>query len=166
MESNKITYEADVCSTDILVRLSALTKGPLLERRKEIRRSFVCAALSAYQIGLDFEVNDLSTNIKSITKCELGDENIISILNQLKSEGVVQHVGGLTYKLEKNVGLPESQQITQPVWKEFLPFLKKQYTDYDLYIDKDARSVFDVVLFKLLTRFEFSSKDLESQIES
>ena len=166
MERNKITYEADVYNTDILVRLSALTKGPLLERRKEIRRSFVYAALSAYQIGSEFEVNDLSTNIKSITKCELGDENIISILNQLKSEGVVQHVGGLKYKLEKNVGLLESQQITQPVWGEFIPFLKKQYTDYDLYIDKDARSVFDAVLFKLLTRFEISSKALESQIES
>lgn len=166
MENNKITYEADVYSTDILVRLSALTKGPLLERRKEIRRSFVCAALSAYQIRSEFGVNDLSTNIKSITRCDLGDENIISILNQLKSEGVVQHVGGLKYKLEKNIGLPESQQITQPVWEEFLPFLKKQYTDYDLYIDKDARSVFDAVLFKLLTRFEISSKALESQIES
>lgn len=166
MENDKMTYGADVYSTNLLVRLSALTKGPLLERRKEIRRSFVYAALSTYQIGSEFEVSDLSTNIKSITKCELGDENIIPILNQLKDEGVVQHVGGLKYKIEKNVELPESQQTTQPVWEEFLPFLKKQYTDYDLYIDKDARSVFDAVLFKLLTRFEISSKALESQIES
>jgi len=166
MNSDKMIHDTDAYGSDILVRLSTITKGPLLERRKEIRRSFVYAALSAYQIGSEFEVNDLSTNIKSITKCELGDENIISILNQLKDEGVVQHVGGLKYKIEKNVELPESQQITQPVWDEFLPFLKKQYTDYDRYIDKDARSVFDAVLFKLLTRFEISSRSLESQIES
>ena len=35
-----------------------------------------------------------------------------------------------------------------------------------MYIDKDARNVFDSVLLKLLTRFTISSKLLENQIES
>jgi len=167
MEYNETTHGEYVeYNTDLLVRLSTLTKGSLLERRKEIHKSLVYATLSTYQLESEFEVKDLSADIKNITKCELDDEDVISILYQFESDGFVQHTGNLNYKTVKNVELPDFQHITQPVWDEFLPFLRKQYGDYDPFIDKDARGVFDSSLLKLLTRFTISSKSIESQIES
>ncbi len=165
-ENNNIMYEDDAPNTDILVRLSVLTKGPLLERRKDIRKSFVLASLSIYRPESEFELKNLSNNIKNITKCELNDEYLITILDILEIENIVQHIDGLKYKLKKKVDLPEFNSLTQLAWEEFLTFLKKQYKDYDPYIDKDARKVFDSVLLKLLTRFSLSSNIFPNQIES
>lgn len=99
-EDNTITREND--PYNILVRLSVLTKGPLLERRKEIRKSFVLSALSLYRPESEFDVKDLKISIKKITKCELNDEDIISILNFLQKDACVEFIGGLKFKL-KNV---------------------------------------------------------------
>jgi len=165
-KDEKITCEEEPQNTDILIRLSVLTKGPLLERRKEIRKSFVLASLSMYKPESEFEIKSLSTNIKTITKCELDSENIISILNYLESENIVQHIGGVKYKLKSKVELPEFSKLTQLSWEEFLTILRKEYPDYDPYIDKDARNIFDSVLLKLLTRFTISSNLLANQIES
>lgn len=161
-----MTCEDESPNTDMLVRLSVLTKGPLLERRKDIRKSFVLASLSTYRPESEFEVKDLSNNIKDITKCEMDNENIISILNILEIENIVQHLDGLKYKLTKEVQLPEFKSLTQPAWEEFLNILKKKYVDYDPYIDKDARNIFDSILLRLLTRFTISSNLLANQIES
>src|SRR3972149_11654485 len=91
--------EEESPNADILVRLSVLTKGPLLERRKEIRKSFVLASLSTFKAESEFEIKDLSKSIKNITKCEIENEIIIDILNQLESEAIIQHIDGLKYKL-------------------------------------------------------------------
>ena len=151
---------------DFLVRLSNITQGPLLERRKEIRKSFVLAALSIFSPESIFQVKDLYDNVKKITRCELDNENIISILNELESEEIVRHLSGLEYQLKKKIEIPDFQQKSQPVWDEFYDFLKNHYKDFDPFIDKDARKVFDCILIELLKRFIISSEPLEHQVES
>jgi len=159
-----------ICGDDrninLLVRLSVLTKGPLLERRKEIRKSFVLAALSLFPIETNFQVADLSRNVKKITKCEIDNENIIVTLNELVNEKVIQHISGLEYKLIKEIEIASFQHKSQSVWEEFSIFLKNQYKDYDPFIDKDARIVLDNILLDILKRFIISSESLDRQIES
>lgn len=161
-EDNTITHEND--PYNILVRLSVLTKGPLLERRKDIRKSFVLSALSLYRPESEFYVKDIKISIKRITKCELNDEDIISILNYLQTD--VEFIGGLKYKLKNAITLPQFNSLTELAWEEFHVFLKTKYADYDPYIDKDAKNLFNSILLKLLTKFAISSKLLEKQIES
>jgi len=151
---------------DILIRLSKLTQGPLLGRRKEIRKSFVLAALSMFSIESNFQVQDLYTKVKTITKCELDNENIISILNELQNEDIVRHISELDYKLIKNIEIPDFQHNSQPIWDEFHIFLKNQYKDFDPFIDKDARNVLDCILIEILKRFIISAEPLEHQVES
>ncbi|MCG2735796.1 MAG: hypothetical protein L6282_05320 [Candidatus Methanoperedenaceae archaeon] len=163
-EDNTITREND--PYNILVRLSVLTKGPLLERRKEIRKSFVLSALSLYRPESEFDVKDLKISIKKITKCELNDEDIISILNYLQKDACVEFIGELKFKLKNVITLPQFNSLTGLAWEEFLIFLKTKYADYDPYIDKDAQNLFNSILLKLLTKFAISSKLLGKQIES
>ncbi len=111
-EPETIKYEDESPNADILVRLSVLLKGPLLERRKEIRKSFVLASLSAFKAEAEFEIKDLSKSIKNITKCEIENELIIAILNQLESEAIIQHIGGLKYKLNQKITLPDFGDLT------------------------------------------------------
>lgn len=127
MENNEVACvdSSYPYTTDILVRLSVITKGPLLERRREIRKSLVLASLSIYPPESEFEVKELSASIKGITKCELDDENIISILDNLKTDAIVQHLGGLKYRLKNKVELPEFRNLTQPAWGRFSNFFEK-----------------------------------------
>jgi len=163
-----LNSDINICENDrnfdFLVRLSNITQGPLLERRKEIRKSFVLAALSMFSPESIFQVKDLYNNVKKITQCELDNENIISILNELESEDIVRHLSGLEYKLIKKIEIPDFQQKSQLVWDEFYDFLKNQYKDFDPFIDKDARKVFDCILIELLKRFIISSEPLEHQV--
>jgi adenylate kinase family enzyme len=165
-ELETIKYEEESPNADILIRLSVLLKGPLLERRKEIRKSFVLASLSTFKAESEFEIKDLSKSIKNITKCEIENEILIDILNQLESEAIIQHIDGLKYKLNQKIALPDFGDLTKSVWEEFVIYLKEQYKDYDPYIDRGAKEIFDLTLLKFLRRITISSNYLVNQIES
>jgi hypothetical protein len=81
--------------SELLVRLSALTKGKLLERRKEISKALVKAGLSNMQLEDKFTPRDLSIKIHAISNVKLADEAIISILEDLQTNGYIAHVSDL-----------------------------------------------------------------------
>ena len=59
--------------SELLVRLSSLTKGKLLERRKEINKALVKAGLSNMQLNDEFNPHDLSIKILAISNVKLED---------------------------------------------------------------------------------------------
>ncbi len=156
----------DEDNISLIIRASSLIDGPLLERRKEIHKSFVLAAISEYSANSEFEIKDLSYSIKTLTKCKMNDNEIISILSQLETDGDVTHIYDLKYKLSTKINIPDFGIKTNIVWKEFLEFLKKYYTNYDPFIDRDTKTTFDSILLILLTKFSMSTGVLEHQIDS
>ena len=78
----------------------------------------------------------------------------------------MRHRSGFEYQLIKKIETPDFQQKSQPIWDEFHLFLNSQYKDFDPFIDKDARKVFDCILIEILKRFIISSEPLERQVES
>lgn len=152
--------------SNLLIRVCNLTKGPLLSRRKEIRKAIVLAALSIYQPDSVFEMNDLSINIKNITKCKIDDESIISILSQLSDEKILTHIHELKYKLNEKVEITDITELLSPAWEEFLSFLQGQYPAYDPYFDRDVRELFNWCILKVLTRFiDATSQSINNQLE-
>jgi len=152
--------------SNLLIRVCNLTKGPLLSRRKEIRKTIVLAALSTYQPNSVFEMNDLSTTIIDITKCKIDDNNIISILSELSTENLITHIKGLQYKLNERIEITDISELLSPAWEEFSSFLQGQYPAYDPYFDKDARKLFEWCILKVLTRFiDATSQSINNQLE-
>lgn len=153
---------------NLIVSSASLVKGPLLERRKAIRKSFVLAALSKYPLNSEFEINKLSGDVETLTKCRLSDEEIISIISQLvlESEDKISHIQGFKYRINIEIDLPNFSQKTETVWIEFLEFMKKHYKKYDSYFDSGAKDIFESFLLMMLTKFSASSEALDKQIEN
>ncbi len=159
---NEQSYSID---SELLVRLSAITKGELLERRKDIRRSLVLAALDNYNINEIVNSEELTIQIKQITKCKLIPEDIITVLNELENNGTIEHLGQLKYKLKIKPSIPNFEQIVQPVWNEFQVFLKDFISEYDPELHNNAERIFESLLMKILTRFSVSEL-LENQLDT
>jgi len=138
----------------------------LVEKRFEIREALVLGTLSTYEAGVRFDIEKLLNDIKAITKCTISREDIIAILEGLEERGQISHIDHLTYSLNHAIAIPDFRTITESLWQEFQGFLIKQFPDYDVYIDKDARGVFDVAVMKILARMNLSSTPLKDQVES
>jgi hypothetical protein len=149
--------------SELLVRLSALTKGKLLERRKEISKALVKAGLSNMQLGDKFTPRDLSIKIHAISNVKLADEAIISILEDLQTNGYTAHVSDLDYKILKKIEIIGFQDLTYSTYIEFKDFLEKNYKDYDPYIDKAVMDILNSILLKISIQFINSQ---ETKIES
>lgn len=147
----------------ILIRSIALSKGKLLKRRKEIHKSLVIAALDQYDLSSIFTVEQLSQDIITIAKCKMSSDEIISILDFLMEEDIIQHIEGLEYKLKTKVSVPGFEILSQPVWAELQEILVKK-SSYDPHIHKNARVAFDSILMKILTRYAIS-KPLNNEID-
>ena len=151
--------------TELLIRLSAITKGELLERRKDIRKSLVLAAIDHYKINDIFDSTEVDSQIEQLTKCKLISEDIISVLNELEYEGLIDHIGELHYKIKTKTNIPDIEHIIQPVWKEFQTFIKNRHSEYDQVVHINAKKIFESVLMKVLTRFSVSEL-LENQLDT
>lgn len=151
--------------TELLIRLSAITKGQLLERRKDIRKSLVLAAINNYAINEIFDLDEVDSQIEKLTKCKLIHEDIISVLNELENEGFIDHLGELHYKVKTELNIPDIEQIIQPVWREFQTFVKARNSKYDPIIHINAKKIFESILMKILTRFSVSEL-LEYQLDT
>ena len=108
----------------LLVRLSPLTTGPILMRRREISKAFARAGLSIYNHNDRFNIKDLSNKISSLTNVNLEDDALISILEEFCNEGSIEHISGLSYNIKEKINIPNFEDLTQPVWDEFADFLK------------------------------------------
>ena len=136
-------------NSELIVRLSRLTKGPILERRKEISKDFVNAGIAQYNLNDSFNIQGLKGKIKSIANVNIEDAAVISALEDLSHEGFVNHVSDLDYTINKKIDIPQFKDLIQDVWTEFIEFLKSRYTDYDPYIDATVKDVFSSILLVL-----------------
>lgn len=165
MSANSIMEQYYSKDIELLIRLSAITKGELLERRKDIRKSLVLAAIDNYDINNIFDASEVDSQIEQLTKCKLIPEDIISVLNELEYEGSIEHIGELHYKIKTKPNIPNIEQIIQPVWKEFQTFIKTRYSKYDQIVHINAKKIFESILIKILTRFSVSEL-LENQLDT
>lgn len=155
----------DSNNTELLVSIIPITRGKLLNIRKEVRESFVKAALSKYDIGSTILVNDISSKIKDLTKCELSNEDIVSILHKLDEDGIVKHLEGFSYQINKKITLINFEQKTKVIWDEFEIYLKGKYPNYDPFLDKETKNIFISIILKLLEQFILSSDPIEKKID-
>lgn len=160
--TNGQCYSKDI---ELLIRLSAITKGELLERRKDIRKSLVLAAIDQYKVNEIFDSNEIASHIEKLTRCKVSSEDIISVLNELEYEGLIDHTGELHYKVKTKPKIPDFEHIIQPVWREFQAFIKNRNSKYDQVVHINAKKVFESVLMKVLIKFSVSEL-LESQLDT
>ena len=134
--------------------------------RREVGKSLILYGLSYFPLDSVFDVSQLAIRIKSITKGTIDDEFIVSILSDLESEGIVTHSDGLKYRLKKNIDVPDFSESISPAWEEFSSFLAQEYSDYDPYIDREAKNIFEWSILKLFIKFlSASGPSLENQLD-
>jgi len=163
ISSSKPAYDAN--NREILIRSIALTRGKIRQRRDEIRKNLVISALESIELDIEFQVNELEKIIEKISGLKISSEEVISILENLKNNQIIEHIGGSSYILRKKMELPKFEDLSQPVWEEFSLILVKKCPIYDPHIHKSARFVFDAILMKILTRYA-ASQPLENQIDN
>jgi hypothetical protein len=148
---------------NLLVRLSPLTTGPILMRRREISKAFTRAGLSVYNDKDTFNIKDLSGKISSLTNIKLEDDALISILEEFCNEGSIEHISGLKYHIREQIKIPNFEDLTQPVWDEFADFLKIRYGNFDAKIDYQVRLTVNSILLSMSLNIVQSQ---ETQFES
>jgi len=163
-EENNLAEEIIGDDINILIRSISLTRGKFLERRREIRKTLVIAALDQFKVEDIFEIADISKHIEKVGKCKIDSNEIITVLSDYQSEGIIEHIEGYKYKIRKKIDLPGFEILSEPVWKEFSVILKTKNPNYDPYIHKNARVIFDNILMKILTRYALS-RPLENEID-
>ncbi|PKL70173.1 MAG: hypothetical protein CVV30_02070 [Methanomicrobiales archaeon HGW-Methanomicrobiales-1] len=158
-------HECLLNDNELIVRLSIITQGNLVEQRREIRKSLVLAGLNEFEINTKITLKDISQKIEAITKCILNDADIVSILEELIKEKILEDLGNTQYKITIKKTIPDFSELTQPIWLDFQKFLIARYPSYDLHLHKELRNVFDNILLRILTRY-VSSKPLDNQIDT
>ena len=147
-----------------LLRSISLTRGKLLERRRGIRKSLVIAALDQIPKEATFTIDNIIQKIEELGKCKIDRNDVVSVLDDFVEEGTITHSQEYSYVLKTRIELPGIEVLTEPVWHEFSGILQKRWLNYDPFIHKKARDVFDSVLLKILTRYALS-KPLENEID-
>jgi predicted nucleic acid-binding protein len=158
-------HSQEAYNREILIRSIALTRGKILQRRGEIRKNLVISALDLIDLDTEFKINDLERTIETISGLKITPEEIISIIDYLTEEHIVEHVDGSSYFLKRKSELPKFEELSQPVWEEFSSILVQKSTIYDPHIHKNARTIFDAILMKILTRYAIS-QPLDNQIDN
>ncbi len=151
---------------DTLIRISPLTKGPLFQKRNDIRKNLVLAILSKYSLNDKFRIQVIIDALQSEFKCNFQEIEVVKICDDLVVEKFLSHVKADTYTIKKRFELPDFNEITESTWADFSKHLKENYPDYDLYIDRDTRNIFNSILFKLLSRVAVSSNLTGNQIDN
>lgn len=164
---NKISEdECSVVDKQILIKLSNLTKGKILDRRREIRKNILLAALSQYQANDTFEYQGLIDDIYRLTKCRFEKEQVLPILSNLENEDVVESLGEFTYRVTRQIEIPDIKDSMLPVWNEFLQeYILNRKIRYDPHIHRNAQVAFNEVILKIISQFT-TSEPFENQVES
>jgi len=147
-----------------LLQSISLTKGKLLERRRDIKKSLVILALDQLSENSPFTIDNIIEKIAEIGKCVISKEDIVTILDDCITKGTISHSEEYTYKLNKKIELPGIELLTESVWCEFSARLKTKWPKYDPFLHKKSRTVFDSILVKILTRYALS-KPLDDEID-
>ena len=152
--------------TNLLLKISNLTKGKLYDRRKDITKSIILAVLSNFNINSEINVSSLKDEIFQKTKLKMDETIIITELSKIEKEKIIIFKSENKIQLIKKINVPAFSSIILPVWKEFEKYLKEIYKEYDIYLDESAKKIFERVLIRLITQFDTEIEKLESQLDS
>jgi len=150
------TEELKDCDTESLVRLCFLTKDLTLSQRREMRTDLVKACLSRYHPGAPFEAGAVRRDIHDLARCSLPEEDILTILDDLIIEGIVKHKSQLTYEIKESPRVPQFNERTDAIWKDFEAYVKSHHKDYDPYLHAEVRKFLDTVLLRIIARMASS----------
>jgi hypothetical protein len=150
---------------ELIIRLSIITHGNLVEQRREIRKGLVLAGLHEFDEGSKISLKEISTKIENITKCILSDAEISVILEDLIKENIIEDLGHTQFKIITKTKIPDFSELTQPIWIDFQKFLVKRYSSYDLHLHQKLRGVFDNILLRILSRYA-NSNPLDNKIDT
>ncbi|TAJ43634.1 hypothetical protein [Methanofollis fontis] len=162
----------DACNIDeemnneIVARLLILTDNNVVRIKSEICKSFFLAALTDYDVGDIILLDEMIIKIKNSIKCRIEKEDAIVVIEELIDDGVLSQVNGMKYRMDKKIPINNFSTQVSPIWDEFNTFLKEQMPDYDIYLDRDAKPIFENIILRLLTHVASTSENLEFQLES
>ncbi len=138
-------------SSDLIVRLAPLISGQFRERRRQVHRCLILAALS--EMGSEtFSLEDIKMAVKNLMKMDVDTSVIVSILTDFENEGIVENIGA-EYIIKKMPKLPTIETVIEPIWKDFVHYLENRKVEVDQYIDKDIRKFFEHALIRLYLKF-------------
>jgi len=164
-----INCQKDECGTMdnlTLIKLSNLTKGKLLDRRRDVRKNILLTTLGQYKINDILDYQDLIDKIYILTRCRFEKEQILDILSNLEDEGIVENIGDFTYRIIDQVNIPDINDSIMPVWNEFLQeYILNRKIKYDPHIHKNAQTAFNEIILKIISQFTIS-EPFENQVES
>ena len=165
MNASKVSLNDSVYGDpELVAKLAVLTKGKILDMRKDIPKSLILAALDDFEEDSEINVDEISEKVKNITRCTISNAEIISNLHDIEKSDYIEHLGHLKYKLKVRPNLSSFDSLSQPVWKEFETFILARHKEYDPVVHSNAKTVFDSLLLKILVRFA-TSKPLENQMD-
>lgn len=150
---------------ELMVRLCIITKGELTERRKNVYKCLVIVGINNLKLNAEFDLKEISLQIKQTTKCELPVVVISSVLHDLAKENYVEIIGDSRFIVRSKPDVPDFSQLSHDVWIEFSKYLKMQYPNFDPHLHGGLKKVLDNILLYILTRFS-ASKPLENQFDS
>jgi hypothetical protein len=146
---------------EILIRLSTLiTERSLIERRRKIRKQLLEVAIFELKTNEEYDLQEISSQLKTVTKCTLSDEQILQILNELEMENIVEHLHDFKYRILSKPKILTFEERTLPVWKEFTTFLKEAFPNYDPYLHNNVKEVFNYVIKNIIIRLSISNPTL------
>lgn len=153
-------------SKDLLARLLIFTDTKITDLRLDTKKSIVMGILSDYNPEDIFTIAEIQRRINDIMKCDISQEELIGIFEELVGKNILVYVSDLKYKLIIKINSVTFSSLTESVWQEFDTYLKKNDPDYDVFLDKGTKQIFDSILFHLLMKISSFSEDLDLQIES
>jgi len=148
---------------DLIVRLAPLITGPFKERRRKVHQCLILAAIA--EIDDAFSVDDVRRKIRDLMRMDLDSSIVISVLSDLEKEGLVENTG-IGYKIKRKPELPTIDNIIEPIWKDFVRYLKERHVEIDVYLDKDVKEFFENALIRLYLKFVDMMKIDRDQIET
>jgi len=152
-------------NVETLIRLCSITQGDLRLHRNEIKKSLITSTISTFPENSEISLKEISEKFFQITRSTISDDQIISILEELENEKIIQHLSNLNYKIIKTIRTPDFFEICEPVWAEFQSTLSKEYPKYDIFIHKNSKTVFFNLILRILYRFSIS-KPLDNLLEN
>ncbi|ABN57028.1 MULTISPECIES: hypothetical protein [Methanoculleus] len=164
-----ISCQKDECGAidnQTLIKLSNLTRGKILDRRRDVRRNIILTTLGQYDKGEILDYQELIDKIYTLTKCHFEKEQVLAILSNLEDEDIVENIGEFTYRLITQVDIPDINDSIMPVWNEFFQeYISNRKIKYDPHIHKNAQVAFNEIILKIISQFTIS-EPFENQVES
>lgn len=151
-----------------LVEAAPLLTGTLRNRRQDVKTNLVEFMISLDNVGSEITIDELMGIADSQVGVELDKASITSSLDELKEQGVVEHVSGKTFQIIEQPEVDTFNDLIDPIWNEFSNNLSDRDKDVDVeFIHDEIEKAFKNFIydfFKVI--FESSEEMAEYEIDT